>query len=155
MPLYVGVPYYDPLLTAIFFFANNQSWHSARPCTWNSTWMNLSQPHCSPASPDDVSSIAAHQSAAIHHLCKHPCPTRELQSWKKCNGTCHVTASQFMYFCYKTTFISSLTCQTQPNSICRSNNNYDKDNTNRKNEFKMCKYSSFHELVTRHSSPWG
>jgi len=84
MPLYDGVPYYDPLLTAIFFFANNQSWHSAQPCTWNSTWMNLSQPHCSPASPDDVSSTAAHHSAATHRLCKHPCPTRELQSWKKC-----------------------------------------------------------------------
>jgi len=61
-----------------------------------------------------------------------------------------VAASQFMYFCFKTPFISSFIHHAQLNSICRSSNNDDEDN-NRKNELKTYKYNIFHELVTRHS----
>jgi hypothetical protein len=38
-------------------------------------------------------------------LCKHPYPTRELRSWKKCNGISCLYASQFRYFCPKTSFV--------------------------------------------------
>jgi hypothetical protein len=61
-----------------------------------------------------------------------------------------VAVPQFTYFCFKTPFISSFTRHAQLNSICRSSNNDDEDNKNRKNELKTCKYYSFHEVVTRH-----